>query len=118
VTTAKAIGSKHQGITGAYTYRMVIGRATGDGEQTSIEIIANGDELVPKAKLGYMILDSRMFEQNERYQAFMELSSELPPELMIKVRQCNDLTFGRINLDQVQVLKRREEEPESGEGQS
>lgn len=109
----KALGSKHEALNkGQYTYRMVIGKATGDGETTTLEIIANEAELVHCVQLGYRVLDSRMFEQNERYQAFMRLTSELPPDLMVKVRQCNDLTFGRINLDQVMMLAPQEKEPE------
>jgi hypothetical protein len=56
-----------------------------------------------------------MFIQNERIQAFLDITSKLPPELMIAVRQANDVTFGRITLDQASLLRRPKEESESGE---
>jgi hypothetical protein len=124
---ARGLGSKHEELhKGQYTYRMVIGKATGDGEQTSMEVIANGDELVSCAQLAYQVLDGRMFQMNQRMVMSMKLLDELPVDLSLKVQRCIEATFGRIPADQIippEALKPRrvptpEEEPTSGEGQS
>jgi hypothetical protein len=101
---------------------MVVGRHTGDGEQTSIEVIANAPELPAQAQLAYSILDNRMFQSNQRYQAAMRLVDDLPVDLAMKVQRCIEATFGRVSADDIippEALKPRrvEKEPESGEGQ-
>jgi hypothetical protein len=119
----KALGSKHQELhRGQYTYRMVIGKATGDGEQTSMEIIANEGELPACANLGYAVLDNRMFEMNQRMMMSMKLLDDLPVDLALKVQRCIEATFGRISADQIippEALepKRVKKEPEIVQGE-
>lgn len=99
-TLDKGRGSKHEGIRkGDYTFRMVIGKTTGDGEQTSLEIIANEPELGNQAELGYRIMDQRMYQQNVRYLASLEILDTLPVDLAMQVKRCIETAFGRVPLE-------------------
>jgi hypothetical protein len=103
---------------------MVVGRHTGDGEQTSIEVIANSAELPKHAKLAYDIIDSRMFLQNERVQSAMKLMDDLPIDLRMKVQRCHEVTFGIVSAEDIippeayqlkRVPNTAAEEPEGGQ---
>ena len=110
---AKALGSKFQKRSDQFTYRWVIGKATGDGETTSVEIVCNEEDLGQHVGLVYNLLDTRMFQQNERRNNFMFESAKLPVEVMRAVRQCNEVAFGRANTEDLVPMEPPEEETPS-----
>ena len=112
---AKALGSKHEAIhKGQYTYRTVIGKQTGDGETVSMEIIANLEELQGAVDHGFHVLDERMFLQNQRYLASLEVLDDLPVDLQLQVKRCIELAFGRVPPeDRLPPVRRMEEETPS-----
>ncbi len=111
--SVKVLGSKHEANRGQYTFRWVIGKTTGDGEQASIEVIANAAELPSMVSLAYNLVDTRMLQQNQRYQDFVGLSAELPVDVRLKLNQCVDVAFGRATVDQLKRVRQDAEEIKS-----
>ena len=108
--SGKLLGAKHEANKGQYTFRWVIGKTTGDAEQSSIEIIANAAELPAMVGLAYDLADARMLQQNQRYQDFVGLSAELPIDVRAKLNQCVDVAFGRAKVDQLVRARQDDEE--------
>ena len=91
-----------------YVFKYTIGKVTGDGEQTAVEVVCNPEALVDCVRLAYEVLDTRMFIQNQRYLDSTGMLPEMTPEVANLVKRCIERTHGRKSPELVLAEKEAE----------